>query len=264
VNKDFQQFIDKTGFDPRRDLREVLIVTSGLAPAAGTQVSTTDGLFMAKGTFNIPQAIAAAGTDAQASVSTYAGAQLVTVGDGDHKATLAFIDGSTAVAGDITSVKAALDRSKQTNAIDPAIMARINDLSTTEDVWSISTAGFSSLPMFNGQNSNGQSGGVSAVLATIQQASCGVKFGTQVQVNAQAIAKDAGDATALSDVIKMLASMVQMGSGTKDGPPAELIALLKGLVVSTDGSAVNVSLSIPEDQLESLVKLAHGEAAAKI
>ena len=103
--------------------------------------------------------------------------------------------------------------------------------------------------------SPGHGDSASAVLKGIQQASGGVKFGANVQLNAEAVAKDAQDAGALSDVIKLVAQMVQMHSQNGNAP-AEFTNLLKSLVVTTDGNTVKVSLSLPESEIEALFKMA--------
>jgi hypothetical protein len=255
VNGDFEAFVNSTGFDPRRDLREVLMVSS-TPVATATGMPAMNGLVLAKGTFNIPQIMAAAAADKKVIVAIYAGAQLLTI---DGTQALAVVDATTAVAGDVADVKGALDRRSGTNVIDPAIMTLINQLSTTEDAWSISTASLSSFIPSN-------DAGPSAVLGGIQQASGGVKFGSTVQVDVQAVAASAQDATSLSDVIKMLSQMMAMhGNGNGNGA-AELAGLLKGLAVTTDGSTVKISLSLPEDQIETLFKMAksHGSAAQRI
>jgi hypothetical protein len=250
-NSSFQEFVTKTGFDPRNDLSEVLLAASlpSTPPVAGASF-VTSGLVLAKGAFNIPKILSTASADQKVQVSTYAGVQLLTI---DGSAALGLIDASTAVAGDVASVKAALDRRNGSgSAIDASIMARINQLSTTEDVWSVSSSGlFAALPMMG----SGASG--SAILQTIQQTSGGIKFGSNVVVTGQAIAATSQDAASLGDVLKLLSSMITMHSGT-GGPPSELVNVLKNMTVSTDGATLNMSLTVPEDQLEALLKMAHG------
>ena len=54
----------------------------------------------------------------------------------------------------------------------------------------------------------------------------------------------------------MVVSLVSMGAA--QNPDAATAAqLLQSLKVSTDGTAVNISASIPESQVEGLIKLAH-------
>ena len=264
-NADFQAFVSKTGFDPRTDISEVLIAATLAAPpatppaadsqdATGVHQALSSGLFLAKGTFNIQKILATATTDDKVQVSTYSGVQLLTI---DGHVALGLIDAATAAVGDVASVKAALDRRNGSgSAIDPVIMARINQLSTTEDAWSVSSKGLMALAGGMGSGAAG-----SAILQSIQQTSGGIKFGTNIVVTGQAIAATAQDAASLSDVLKMLSQMVTMHSGPS-GAPSELTSVLKSLTISTDGSTVNLSLTLPEDQLEALIKLAHGGSIA--
>jgi hypothetical protein len=256
---EFEKFMTLTGFDPRRDLREVLIAgsipaRSADAPKDGdASFAGTNWLMLAKGNFNIPQILSAAPGDKHVQISTYAGVQVLTI-----EGSLAFglIDGSTVVAGEVAHVKAALDRrSGPGSVINPTTMARINQLSTTQDAWSVSSTGFiGGLPGFG----SGASG--SAVLQSIQQASAGIKFGSTIAVTVQAVAATAQDATSLSDVAKMLSQMVAMHGGP-DGPPAQLTDLLKSLTITTDGNTVNLSLSLPESDVEALVNMANPKTA---
>lgn len=254
-NADIQKFITETGFDPRTDLTEVLIAATVSAPAANGakqngHPSFSAGLFLAKGSFNIPKIISTSTADQKVKVSTYSGVQLVTI---DGEVAFGLIDASTLAAGDVASVKAALDRRNGSGSIiDAGVLARINQLSTTEDAWSVSTKGFpAGFPMMG----TGDSG--SAILQSIQQSSGGIKFGSSVVLTCQVIADSAQDAQSLSDVAKMLSQMFTMHSGT-GGAPSELTNILKSLTISTDGTTVNLTLTVPEDQLEGLVKMAHG------
>src|SRR5438477_107630 len=78
---------------------------------------------------------------------------------------VAFIGSSIVVAGDTTSVKAALDRNSGSNSIDPALAARVQALSTTEDAWSVSMASLASLlPPGPAATTNGQAAQVLQVV----------------------------------------------------------------------------------------------------
>ena len=258
VSPDFQKFIDTTGFDPRRDLREILVVATS-SDTAGKPPVPTGILFLAKGTFDVEQILAAAAKDGHIKASTYAGASFLTLGGDKHQHAIGLIDGSTVVAGDVASVRGALDRRTQANSVSPALATRINELSTTQDAWSISNANFSNF-VIPGPEAAGQG---SAVLKGVQQASCGVKFGSEIIVNAEAVAKEAADATSLSDVIRFFAQMIQV-QAQGDKVPVEARSVLKNLVVTTEGNVVKVTLSVPEDQIESLINSAPHRRSARI
>ena len=171
-----------------------------------------------------------------------------------------FINGTVAIAGDLTSVKAALDRSSGVNSISPALAAQVQALSTSQDAWSISLASLSALiPGGAAQGAGGPTPGTATqalqLVKNIQSCSAGLKFGANVQFTAQAVADTPQDASALGDVIKMVASLAAMSGGTnKDA--AAFAQLLQSLQVTTSGATVNLSASVPESQIEALLNSA--------
>lgn len=247
-----QDIVTATGFNPLEDVSEILGATSGDKINPG-------GIVLARGNFNTATIVAALLKDGKHASSTYAGATLVTSSDANQKDALAFINGTIAIAGDVTSVKAALDRRSANNSLDPLLAAKINTLSNTEDAWTISIASLSGL--FPGQDKGASQ--QLALFKNIVESSGGVKFGANIQVNAQAVTTDPKDATALSDVIKFVSQLVAMQAG-KAPEAANAVALLKTLTVTTDGTLVNIALTIPEADIEGLINTAHGTAARKV
>jgi hypothetical protein len=195
--------------------------------------------------------------DGSHTVQTYNGARLVipTATTGDQHA-IGFLSSSIAMAGDVTSVKAAIDRSGSSNAIDPVLAAKISGYSAA-DAWSVSIAPISSLDKAAPDANNP----IAGALKTIQAASGSVTFASPVVISAEAQALTDQDATSLSDVLKFVVGMM---AGNADSAP--FATLLQTLAVSTDHSTIRVTLSIPEDQLEQLIKnapLAHPSKASK-
>ena len=126
-----------TGFDPRRDISEVLMGTAG---QPGQQ-----GLVLVRGNFNTDQIIAAAKA-AGHSAQVYNGVTILTGQDDTLTHGLAFLNNSIAIAGDMDNVKAAIDRkSSNGSQLDPALAAAIQQLSGAQDAWTISTVPFSAL-----------------------------------------------------------------------------------------------------------------------
>jgi hypothetical protein len=247
----FDKLSALTGFDPRRDLTEVL------AASVGTPGSKS-GLILAKGSFNVSQLADAIRKDSpNATVSTYNGATLVTHSGKDDGA-VAFLDTSIAIAGDSASVKAAIDRSNQANSLSPALSAKVQALSASQDAWTVTTQPLSSFAPKADPNVKGPGAQIGQVLKNIQAANGGVKFGSLIVVTAQATANDAANANALADVVRMLAGLATMQA--QKNP--QITAIVNSLQVSTDGATVNVSLSLPEADAEQLFKSA-GVGAAK-
>lgn len=257
-DKGLQDFITQTGFDPRKDVTEILAASSGNPGASG-------GLILAKGNFDVAKIVAAIPADGKQQVQTYTGATLISSVDATDAHAVAFIGSSIAVAGDVASVKAALDRASGVNSISPALASRVQTLSTTEDAWSVSLASIASLMPATVAPMDSTATQTLGLVKNIQSSSGGVKFGANIELTGQAIADTAQNATALADVVKMISAFVSLSAG--QNPQAGAAAqLLQNLKVTTDGTAVNLSATIPESQVEALIKLASAPqpvAAAK-
>ncbi len=129
-DSDMQKLATLTGFDPRRDVRELLVASDG-APNSKT------GLAVAKGNFDVAK-ITALGTLHGVVSELYSGVNILE----DPKARehgIAFPDANTVIAGDTASVKAAIDRLKTPQSLPAAVIVKVNKWSTSQDAWGIST-----------------------------------------------------------------------------------------------------------------------------
>jgi hypothetical protein len=209
------------------------------------------GLLLARGTFPVDTITASlSGASGKWQLTTYGGATLLNSTNPKGKVTfaVAFLGNSVAVAGDLASVKAAIDRSTGTNSIDPALAAIVNQLSTNEDEWLVSSTSVASLLPANtaaAAPATGPAATLLPMLKNIQSFNGGVKFGDNVAFTAEAVASDPQNAAALQAVVKL--GIVLVGAN---------VPMLQGLQVSTNGSAVDLSLSVPEAQIENLVNKA--------
>ena len=228
-----------TGFDPRRDVTELLAATAG-----GT--GSGAGLALARGTFPV-QTIVAAATVAGAASETYNSVTILKSPQGLQG--LAFLDSTLAVFGDMDSVKGAIGRqSPGAPHLGSAVVSRIAQLSAANDAWVLTTvapAGLhlpSAAPMVPGLNVQ--------ALAQIQQASVAVRFGANVTVTARAQVDTAQNAATLAGMLQLLANVAQMQA--QKNPDAA--ALAKSLNVAADGSTVAVTFSMPEAQIRQLAQ----------
>jgi hypothetical protein len=248
----FANFTAMTGFDPRRDLREVLMATVG---RPGQQ-----GLVLARGTFDAARIFAAAQA-AGHTIENYNGIQIVTGKEEALTHAVAFLGKSIAVAGDIDNVHGAIDRrNAASSSIDPALAAKVGQLSEMLDVWSISTVPLATVA--NPKLADNRLNGVlsSDVMKAIQQTSGGVKFGATVELSGQAVADSSQNATALADVVRFLANMLQINAPSSS--VAGVTALVQSLNVQANGNTVSVAASIPEQELESILRAARQNKGA--
>jgi hypothetical protein len=260
-----QKFIAATGFNPLQDVSEVLI-------ASAADPTHPGGLLLARGNFNVDKIAAAASGNGAAQVQTYNAGTLIevpVVANGQQLTThaVAFIGNSIAIAGDLPSVKAAIDRNGTANSIDTALALKVRDLSAAGDEWLVSATSIASLlPPNAGAGASGPAAQVLPLLKNIQSFSGGVKFGDTVQVTGQAVTTDPSNAAALNAVIRLAVSLASVNTPANNPELATVLQWLQGVQVTTADAAVNVALAIPETQIETLVNSlpAHRAAAPPV
>lgn len=248
-----QEFITATGFNPLQDVSEILAATSA-------DPSNPAALVMARGTFPVDRLGGLLAGKTSLQLTTYGGATLITPTSPKGKGqAVAFIGNSIVIAGDLPSVKAAIDRSSTgANSIDPALALTVNQLSTTEDEWLASSASVGSLLPASaalGATPNPIATTVLPLLKNIQAFNGGVKFGDIVAITGEAVTSSPQNAAALNSVIRLGLVLAGSAGGNAAGNQqiAALTQFLQTLQVAANGTAVDLSLSIPESQIESLV-----------
>jgi hypothetical protein len=244
-DKDFQDFVALTQFDPRRDVSQILIA----APGTGVEKG---GVVIVSGTFNV-SAISGLIQSKGGAVDTYGGAQLLVGGQSRHNANgaVAFIGTSIAVAGEVESVKAAIDRRQRASSVDRNLLGKITDLDSRYDAWAISLVpvGEMAARVPNPNVSGAMKGNA---LQSIQQVSGGLSFGDMVTVTAEAVTRSDKDASALADVIRFLASLLQMNRQAAQA--GALAAALDNMKLEADGVVTRLTMEIPAGDLEKLIQ----------
>ncbi|MCX6635411.1 MAG: hypothetical protein NT090_10080, partial [Acidobacteria bacterium] len=95
-------------------------------------------------------------------------------------------------------------------------------------------------------------------LDAIEQSCGGIKFGPVVKISVEAVARTDKDATALGDVVRFVAGMIQLNRD-KQGPD-QMAALLDSMELKTDSRTVTLGFSVPQEQLEKMIQSGHGPA----
>jgi hypothetical protein len=246
-----QELVALTGFDPRRDVTELLVASDGTISAAGVPSKT--GLALARGTFDVAK-ITGAATQHGAVTEVYGNVTIIE--DPKQEGGLAFLDSTIVAAGDIASVKGAIDRRSAAQPLPAAVLVKINQWSNSQDAWGVSVVPPLSLapPMKAGQV-NPMAGAVQAV----QQAAGGVKFGANVVFSGEATCDTAQNSQALSDLMKLMLNIAQMQAGSD--PTAA--ALIKSASITAGGTVVKVSASLPQDVFIQMFA-PHKEAARQL
>lgn len=244
----FKKFIAQTGFDPRRDVTEIIMASNW------EQASPQNRwLVVAHGTFNLPQIVGAAKANG-GTVTDFQGAGILTYsepGKPEAESGIAFFDGSNAVMGDLDSVKATIQRKQSNAAASGDLLAKVQEVSAKNDFWFVTVVPISEFAsaMPNPNLSGAMKGDL---LAAIHQASGGIRFGDTVTISGEAVTRSPKDAQALSDVFRFLASLIQLNS-QENKVAGQVSTLLDNMNLKTSDNIMTMSLAIPEQQLEQLL-----------
>jgi hypothetical protein len=234
----FRQFVDETGFDPRTDLRDVVVAS----PTTGKHA----GLVIARGVFNGPQILAALQKKGGSTVTSYRGVQLIMNPKG--AAAIAIVDGSLAIAGEERLVKAAIDLRSDTSA-GTALARKAADFDARYDAWFVADGVVMPTPT---ARPNSPMAPPAAALAAIQESSAGIEFGSVVRITGEAVTRSDKDAQALVDVFKFIVSMAQLNKDNADMQRFE--SVINSMNVRAEANTVKFSAAVPEADLEQLMK----------
>lgn len=246
-----QKFAEMTGFDPRRDLREIVIAStdSGMAMRSGA-----GAVIVVRGQFNPAKIMQLASAHGGPElVTSYNGTQVIQTSrtaDTAQKAEQimwAGFLGNLLVAGPKASVQTAINRYRAATKADPALAARIQAASARHDAWMLTTLSPAALAG-NLNNPNMQGAMRGDIMQGIESMSAGVKFGANVVVSGEATTRSDKDASALVDVMRFFSSMAQ-GNGAKGGA----MGLLDSVEMNAEGRSVKFSLTAPAEEFEKLL-----------
>ena len=259
----FQKFILATGFDPRRDLNQVLAATNSDGTSASPSV-----LALGRGTF-VPSQILAAAIAEGGVITTYRGFSIIAppaagqssaaagANTAGSSTAMVFLDGTTAAAGDIASVQGAIDRYLAPTTYSTPLGQKAQAVSVTNQAWFATTTPLSVFlgGKLGGTGLNGV--GQNNLLQSVLQASGGVNFGSNaVTVTGDAVTATAQNAQALVDVLKFLVSMIPSSD-------PKVASIASGATFTVNGSTAHLSLSLAEQQIEQLFMPEAGAKARK-
>src|SRR5579863_9267734 len=179
----FKKFMADTGFDPRRDLREVVL-------ASNWENNTPDSRFLvlARGAFDPGKIIALAQANG-GTVTNFQGVSILSMTP--KKATvaapagIAFLDNSTALFGDVPSVEAAIQRKQGNSTASASLLEKVRDPSANNDFWFVTLVPLSEFSSAM-PDPNLQGAMKGNLMLAISQASGGVRFGDPVLISGQA------------------------------------------------------------------------------
>lgn len=234
---DLDRFAAETGFDPRRDVRELLYITT----PGETNVMVARGAF-------------------RPNLSSMRDLKLVRRGQynvfvnaadrTDRKAGFCILDSTLAVAGDLAGIEAVLDEWKlgaHTGA--QLLLARVHAVSPEAQLWGVST-GVAAFADYMPRASNGVN--FSRIFRGLEDTWFEADFTAGLRASVHGRTQTDQDAANLRDAAKGLIGLGRL-SAPENEP--ELLRLWDGITVTQDGRNLLVNANIPENLMDKLVAM---------
>ncbi|HEX4770238.1 MAG TPA: hypothetical protein VH351_05370 [Bryobacteraceae bacterium] len=250
-NGHLPEFMAATGFDPRRDLQQVL-----LAGVAGKSGPNSRFAILARGTFDearIRTAVLANG----GSVSTINGLETLLIPK--HRQNeqrengvvgLAFPKPGLAVLGDVKTLQEVLSPRASNQNLDALLVDQVNHVGSENDIWfaTLMSGSFLGHQLADGAPPNVVNSGA---LKSILRSSGGMQFGTNVAMSLDLFTRSADDARSVTELLRFAGNLAQMQNNPQGTAAA---AALSNLELQTEGSTVHASLNVTEQQMEQLMQ----------
>jgi len=164
---------------------------------------------------------------------------------------VALIDSTTAVAGKLTAVRAAIDRFKAGDRTGPrSLLARAAEIAAENQVWSVSNA-FDNL-MIGRFPQDGNAAGVGRMLGSLENTTAAADLRTGVSGYLHGLCRTEQDAKNLGDTAR---GLVGLGRLSVPENQPELLKLWNGIKVDQQQRTVKITVAIPQDLVDKLVEM---------
>jgi hypothetical protein len=231
-----ERFANETGFDPRRDVREMLFASTA-----------TGGVLLARGSFRVKQAPL---QQSQAKLIRHGDYSIWSLGENGF----CILDPTLAAAGDLQSLGAALDEWKSgKHTVAAGLLARAKEVDPRAQFWGVST-GFATFVADNMPRAGGRAAGIdfSKIFRGLQDTWFQADFSTGLKGDLHGVAATEQDAVNLRDTAK---GLVGFGRLSVPENQPEMLKLWDGIVVEQEGRSVTIRADIPQSMVDRLVEM---------
>ena len=228
---ELDQLKARTGFDPTRDVSELLIASNG-----------KDAVTVARGQFHP--------TDTAAKKIAYKGYTLNLHGEGAW----ALIDAGTAVAGTQPAVRAAIDQYKtgtRSAAVD-SLLARGRALAAGNQIWAVSDNPEAFTSIAPAPGGAGNSANMGKVFGQLERLSFTADLSRGIRATAAGDCKTGEDAKAIGDLLR---GVVSLGKLSVPQGQTELMRIYDSIQVDQQQNAVKLRVNVPPELLDKLLQL---------
>ena len=223
---DWQKIVALAGFDPIRDIEEVLMASTG----SGVQGQPPPMLLIARGNFNLERFAAHA--------RPYHGVPVLEGGAGST-GVVAMFDGSTAIMGELPQVHAAIDRRGAGAPLDAALAAAVASLRGKYDIWGFGEKPASLIPA--GVKPDGLDFG----LDSIDRFQFGISLSHGLELGAELHAASSRDVEKLTASVRFIEMLLKSQKPIANSPRID---------VSVNNGTIKLALAIPEEEFNKMVE----------
>lgn len=231
------QFALETGFDPRRDVRELLFVTT----PKGT-------VMLARGTFHINSAMLK-----NATKTRHGNYDIL----GQGGSGLCILDSTLAAAGEIAALEVALDEwTSGAHTAAQALLASVAAVNPQDQLWGISTGKSN----FLAEHPPGASSGFdfTKIFLSLQDYWFEADFSAGLRSEVHGTTHTEKDAVNLRDAVRGIVGLGRLN--VPDNQP-ELLKVWDGITVDQQGRSVAIHVDVTQDLIDRVVQLLSGGSA---
>jgi hypothetical protein len=225
------EFARDTGFDPRRDVRELLFVET-----------PRGSVMLARGTFHL-------------NTASLHGVTKTRHGEydiwGGGSGGFSILDGTLAAAGDVPAIEAALDEWKSgTHTGGQALLAHASGVNPQAQFWGVSTglAGF----LADHPPTVGPGLDFAKIFRGLQDTSFQADLSAGLKAEVHGTTATEKDAINLRDAVR---GMVGLGRLQVPENQPELLRVWDGITVEQQGRSVAIRADIPQDLFDKLIQM---------
>jgi hypothetical protein len=232
----FQEILNQTGFDPRRDLKEILI-------AATAEGQNGPSLILVRGLFDGAKLAAYVVSSGQTPL-LYEGVPILS-NPAQKSGSAALLDNGIVVAGELDQVRAAIHRRNHGTVLPAEVISRIAALSERYDIWFQSSV---SVMPASTKISDPRFQQAGDLIKSIQQLSGGVKFSSGVDVAAEVVTHNEKEASNILGAMQLFTGFLTANPQSPRGLKPNAVKL------SAEGKTVRFAFSISSEQLAEIKK----------
>jgi hypothetical protein len=268
---ELEQFTARTGFDPRRDVQNLLVASwTDLAAALTVPLTGPSGLSgefvaVARGQFNVPQ-LSQQFKDKKAAVEPYRGFEVFGPAPGpargrrsagsqqqDH-GRFVFLDDKTALAGTRAAVLAAIDRKLGggPSLLDkPALLNRAQAIVGANQVWAVSDSPGAFVTRAMPKQSPGATSNFARIFSSLKGSTFALDLTNGLDLKAGGECQSPQDAKTLGDAARGVAALGRL-SVSQQQP--ELMVLFDGIDVQERNTELSIAVHLDAQNFQKLLE----------